>query len=49
MCNRLVEESKGLDRRRREEQYASRIKPFFTSGIYELAKHGETQAEGARS
>lgn len=38
MMRRLAEESKVLDRRRREEQYASAIQPFFTSGIYELAK-----------
>ena len=49
MMRRLAEESKRLDRRRREEQFASRIQPFFTSGIYELAKQHAAQAEGARS
>ena len=49
MMHRLVEESKCLDRRRRGEQYASRIQPFFATGIYELAKQSAAQAEGSRS
>ena len=49
MMRRLVKESKCLDRRRREEKYASRIQPFFSSGMYELAKQSAAQAEGARS
>ena len=47
MMSRLVKESKRLDRRRREERFASRIQPFFASGIYELAKQAAVKAAQA--